>query len=277
MVTLSAWASSAVSGRDTAYVWVGRDAGGQPGRPRCWCGARVPLLLGGADARAGAGARPRGRPVVRVDGCAADAAGQRQPHRRAGGGRRPRRRPGRGGRGGGPPAAGASRWPAAGSRPPRPAWVGDRPERRPDGATSCGCGPPRRRSARRSGRGCAAAGCAGPMPGPTRAAVAAGARRPAVLRVGHPRRSARGACVAGGRRPRASAPVDVEVVQRPGHGGDRRAQRVGRAGPACRWWCGAAGRAGAAPGAACSAASRSASELLQRLVGQRRRRATTYA
>ncbi|MEU5909773.1 4'-phosphopantetheinyl transferase superfamily protein [Micromonospora sp. NPDC047527] len=57
-----------MSGRDTAYVWVGRDAGGQPGPAGGLLRRAGAALLGGAESEVVLTHDTGGQPLVRVDG-----------------------------------------------------------------------------------------------------------------------------------------------------------------------------------------------------------------
>ncbi|MEU1246883.1 4'-phosphopantetheinyl transferase family protein [Micromonospora arida] len=202
-----------VSGRDTAYVWVGRDTGGQPDPAAVLVRRAGALLLGRPETELVLTHDREGRPVVRVDDVTGSVEVAVSVSRTAGlvavAARRAgavgvdveRIRPL-------PALALARRW----FPPAELAWLGDRPEA---GRTVdfLRLWTAKEAVGKALGRGLRDGGLHRSMPPPGLPL------RPVpgdeLLRVGHPR-------LGGGLvlavAVRASAPVDVEVVQRPGHG-----------------------------------------------------------
>ncbi|RQX07337.1 4-phosphopantetheinyl transferase [Micromonospora arida] len=202
-----------MSGRDTAYVWVGRDTGGQPDPAAVLVRRAGALLLGRPETELVLTHDREGRPVVRVDDVTGSVEVAVSVSRTAGlvavAARRAgavgvdveRIRPL-------PALALARRW----FPPAELAWLGDRPEA---GRTVdfLRLWTAKEAVGKALGRGLRDGGLHRSMPPPGLPL------RPVpgdeLLRVGHPR-------LGGGLvlavAVRASAPVDVEVVQRPGHG-----------------------------------------------------------
>ena len=202
-----------VSGRDTAYVWVGRDTGGQPDPAAVLVRRAGALLLGRAETELVLTHDREGRPVVRVDEVAGSVELAVSVSRTAGlvvvAARRAgavgvdveRIRPL-------PALALARRWFA----PAELAWLGDRPEA---GRTVdfLRLWTAKEAVGKALGRGLRGGGLRRSMPPPgLPLRPVPGAE---LLRVGHPRLGG-GLVLAVAAR--ASAQVDVEVVQRPGHG-----------------------------------------------------------
>ncbi|MEV5208433.1 4'-phosphopantetheinyl transferase superfamily protein [Micromonospora sp. NPDC053740] len=197
-----------VSGRDTVYVWVGRDTGGQPDPSAELVRRASALLLGRADTAVVLTHDREGRPVVRADGVEVAVSISRTAGlvvvaaRRAGavGVDVERIRPL-------PALALARRW----FPPAELAWLGDRPEA---GRTVdfLRLWTAKEAVGKACGQGLRGGGLRRLMPPPgLPLRPVPGAE---VLRVGHPRLG-RGLVLAIAAQ--ASAPVDVKVVQRPGH------------------------------------------------------------
>ncbi|MET7376107.1 4'-phosphopantetheinyl transferase family protein [Micromonospora arida] len=202
-----------VSGRDTAYVWVGRDTGGQPDPAAVLVRRAGALLLGRAETELVLTHDREGRPVVRVDEVTGSVEVAVSVSRTAGLVAVAARRAGAVGVDVErirelPALALARRW----FPPAELAWLGDRPEA---GRTVdfLRLWTAKEAVGKALGRGLRDGGLHRSMPPPGLSL------RPVpgdeLLRVGHPR-------LGGGLvlavAVRASAPVDVEVVQRPGHG-----------------------------------------------------------
>ncbi|MBQ0989839.1 4'-phosphopantetheinyl transferase superfamily protein [Micromonospora sp. H61] len=201
-----------MSGRDTVYVWVGRDTGGQPDPAAVLVRRAGALLLGRADSEVVLTHDREGRPVVRVDEVAGSVELAVSVSRTAGlvviAARRAgavgvdveRIRPL-------PALALARRW----FPPGELAWLGDRPEA---GRTVdfLRLWTAKEAVGKALGRGLRDGGLHRLMPPPGLPLRPV----PGVehLRVGHPRLG-EGLVLAVAAR--ASAQVDVEVVQRPGH------------------------------------------------------------
>ncbi|MGC4838280.1 4'-phosphopantetheinyl transferase family protein [Micromonospora vinacea] len=198
-----------VSGRDTVYVWVGRDTGGQPDPAAVLVRRAGSLLLGRAETAVVLTHDREGRPVVRVDDVGLAVSVSRTAGlvvvaaRRAGavGVDVERIRPL-------PALALARRW----FPPTELAWLGDRPEA---GRTVdfLRLWTAKEAVGKALGRGLRDGGLRRLMPPPGLPLRSV----PGVehLRVGHPRLGG-GLVLAVAAH--ANAPVDVEVVQRPGHG-----------------------------------------------------------
>lgn len=202
-----------VSGRDTVYVWVGRDTGGQPDPAAVLLRRASALLLGGARAEVLLTHDRAGRPVVRVDAATGSVELAVSVSRTAGlvvvAARRggavgvdvERVRPL-------PALALARRW----FPPAELAWLDDRPEacRTVDFLRLWTA---KEAVGKALGQGLRGGGLRRLMPPPGLPLRPV----PGVesLRVGHPRLDG-GLVLAVAAR--ASTPVDVEVVQRPGHG-----------------------------------------------------------
>ncbi|WP_433319772.1 4'-phosphopantetheinyl transferase family protein [Micromonospora sp. CA-269861] len=201
-----------VSGRDTAYVWVGRDTGGQPDPVAVLLRRAGALLLGGAEAELVLTHDREGRPVVRVDETIGSVELAVSVSRTAGlvvvAARRAgavgvdveRIRPL-------PALALARRW----FPPAELAWLVDRPEA---GRTVdfLRLWTAKEAVGKALGRGLRDGGLRRLMPTPGLPLRLVPGAEP--LRVGHPRLGG-GLVLAVAAH--ASAPVDVEVVQRPGH------------------------------------------------------------
>ncbi|MEW2146379.1 4'-phosphopantetheinyl transferase superfamily protein [Micromonospora vinacea] len=198
-----------VSGRDTVYVWVGRDTGGQPDPAAVLVRRAGALLLGRAETAVVLTHDREGRPVVRVDEVEVAVSVSRTAGlvvvaaRRTGavGVDVERIRPL-------PALALARRWfPST-----ELAWLGDRPEA---GRTVdfLRLWTAKEAVGKALGQGLRDGGLRRLMPPPgLPLRPAPGAKH---LRVGHPHLGG-GLVLAVATH--AGAPVDVEVVQRPGHG-----------------------------------------------------------
>ncbi|MBG6104527.1 4'-phosphopantetheinyl transferase [Micromonospora vinacea] len=198
-----------VSGRDTVYVWVGRDTGGQPDPAAVLVRRAGSLLLGRAETAVVLTHDRKGRPVVRVDDVGLAVSVSRTAGlvvvaaRRAGavGVDVERIRPL-------PALALARRW----FPPTELAWLGDRPEA---GRTVdfLRLWTAKEAVGKALGRGLRDDGLRRLMPPPGLPLRPV----PGVehLRVGHPHLDG-GLVLAVAAH--ANAPVDVEVVQWPGHG-----------------------------------------------------------
>nr|WTA70668.1 4'-phosphopantetheinyl transferase superfamily protein [Micromonospora sp. NBC_00855] len=198
-----------VSGRDTVYVWVGRDTGGQPDPAAVLVRRAGSLLLGRAETAVVLTHDREGRPVVRLDDVGLAVSVSRTAGlvvvaaRRAGAVgvdvERIRSLPA---------LALARRW----FPPTELAWLGDRPEA---GRTVdfLRLWTAKEAVGKALGRGLRDGGLRRLMPPPGLPLRPV----PGVehLRVGHPRLGG-GLVLAVAAH--ANAPVDVEVVQRPGHG-----------------------------------------------------------
>ncbi|MEU8409131.1 4'-phosphopantetheinyl transferase superfamily protein [Micromonospora sp. NPDC048842] len=202
-----------VSGRDTVYVWVDRDAGGQPDPAAVLVRRAGALLLGRPETELVLTHDREGRPVVRVDEVTGSVELAVSVSRTAGlvvvAARRAdavgvdveRIRPL-------PALALARRW----FPPAELAWLGDRPEadRTVDFLRLWTA---KEAVGKALGRGLRGGGLRRLMPPPGLPLRPVPGAEP--LRVGHPRL---GGGVVLAVAARASAQVDVEVVQRPGHG-----------------------------------------------------------
>ncbi|MEW2431916.1 4'-phosphopantetheinyl transferase superfamily protein [Micromonospora sp. NPDC047644] len=202
-----------VSGRDTAYVWVGRDTGGQPDPAAVLLRRAGALLLGRPDAEVVLTHDREGRPVARVDAVTGSVELSVSVSRTAGlvvvaarqagpvGVDVERIRPL-------PALALARRW----FPPAEVAWLGDRPEA---GRTAdfLRLWTAKEAVGKALGWGLRGGGLRRLMPPPGLPL------RPVpgteLLRVGHP---PLGGDLVLAVAARASAQVDVEVVQRPAHG-----------------------------------------------------------
>lgn len=198
-----------MSGRDTVYVWVGRDTGGQPDPAAVLVRRAGSLLLGRAETAVVLTHDREGRPVVRLDDVGLAVSVSRTAGlvvvaaRRAGAVgvdvERIRSLPA---------LALARRW----FPPTELAWLGDRPEA---GRTVdfLRLWTAKEAVGKALGRGLRDGGLRRLMPPPGLPLRPV----PGVehLRVGHPRLGG-GLVLAVAAH--ANAPVDVEVVQRPGHG-----------------------------------------------------------
>ncbi|MFE9919586.1 4'-phosphopantetheinyl transferase family protein [Micromonospora sp. NPDC005553] len=202
-----------VSGRDTAYVWVGRDTGGQPDPAAVLLRRAGALLLGRPDAELVLTHDREGRPVVRVDEVTGSVELAVSVSRTAGlvvvaarqagavGVDVERIRPL-------PALALARRW----FPPAELAWLGDRPEA---GRTVdfLRLWTAKEAVGKALGQGLRGGGLRRlmPQPGlPLRPVPGTG-----LLRVGHPHL---GGSLVLAVAAHAGEQVDVEVVQRPGHG-----------------------------------------------------------
>ncbi|MFG2048954.1 4'-phosphopantetheinyl transferase family protein [Micromonospora sp. NPDC048935] len=196
-------------GRDTAYVWVGRDTGGQPDPAPVLLRRAGALLLGRAETAVVLTHDRAGRPVVRVDAAELAVSVSRTPGlvvvaaRRAGAVgvdvERIRDLPA---------LALARRW----FPPAELAWLGDRPEA---GRTVdfLRLWTAKEAVGKALGRGLRDGGLRRLMPPPglpLRTVPDAGA-----LRVGHPQL---GPGLVLALAAQATGQIDVEIVQRPGHG-----------------------------------------------------------